>query len=176
MNQTKHYRQYCFVRQIQHCKHGFYQDASSAGDVQDSKYTFRRSVMRIWIANSCSILWMRKKQTAVFHSSVESEVISLDRGLIMERVPVFQLWKSISESFRIPMVGEAPCAEVVNVILVLNFLISFLLIRLISFQNNISESSLQARLYIKEDRRSSHSHHDERLQCHFEARVENPPC
>ena len=38
------------------------------------------------------ISWMCKKQTAVSHSSTESEVISLDAGLRFDGIPALDLW------------------------------------------------------------------------------------
>ena len=38
------------------------------------------------------ISWMCKKQTAVSHSSTESEVISLDTGLRLDDLPAVELW------------------------------------------------------------------------------------
>ena len=39
--------------------------------------------------------WMCKKQTAVSHSSTESEIISLDTGLRLDGVPALELWDLI---------------------------------------------------------------------------------
>ena len=41
------------------------------------------------------ISWMRKKQTAVSHSSTESEIISLDTGLRLDGLPALELWDLI---------------------------------------------------------------------------------
>ena len=38
------------------------------------------------------ISWMCKKQTAVSHSSTESEIISLDAGLRLDGIPALDLW------------------------------------------------------------------------------------
>ena len=37
----------------------------------------------------------RKKQTCVSHSSTESEIISLDAGLLMDGIPALDLWDLI---------------------------------------------------------------------------------
>ena len=42
---------------------------------------------------------MCKKQTAVSHSSTESEVISLDAGLRMDGLPALDLWDMVIEVF-----------------------------------------------------------------------------
>ena len=41
------------------------------------------------------ISWMCKKQTAVSHNSTESEIISLDTGLSLDRLPALELWDLI---------------------------------------------------------------------------------
>ena len=41
------------------------------------------------------ISWMCKKQTAVPHSSTESEIISLDTGLRLDGLPALELWDLI---------------------------------------------------------------------------------
>ena len=41
------------------------------------------------------ISWMCKKQTAVSHSSTESEIISLDTGLRLDGLPALDLWDLI---------------------------------------------------------------------------------
>ena len=41
------------------------------------------------------ISWMCKKQTAVSHSSTESEIISLDTGLRLDGLPALELWDPI---------------------------------------------------------------------------------
>ena len=38
------------------------------------------------------ISWMCKKQTAVSHSSTESEIISLDAGLRLDGIPALDIW------------------------------------------------------------------------------------
>ena len=41
------------------------------------------------------ISWMCKKHTSVSHSSTESEIISLDAGLRLDRLPALELWDLI---------------------------------------------------------------------------------
>ena len=41
------------------------------------------------------ISWMCKKQTAVSHSSTESEIISFDTGLRLDGLPALELWDLI---------------------------------------------------------------------------------
>ena len=43
--------------------------------------------------------WMCKKQTAVSHSSTESEILSLDTGLRLDGLPALELWDLIVSVF-----------------------------------------------------------------------------
>ena len=53
------------------------------------------------------ISWMCKKQTAVSHSSTESEIISLDTGLRLDGLPALELWDLIvSVLGHIPRVSD----------------------------------------------------------------------
>ena len=45
------------------------------------------------------ISWTYKKQTSVSHSSTEAEIISLDAGLRMDRIPALTLWNLVIEIF-----------------------------------------------------------------------------
>ena len=45
------------------------------------------------------ISWMCKKQSAVSHSSTESEIISLDTGLRLDGLPALELWDLIVSVF-----------------------------------------------------------------------------
>ena len=45
------------------------------------------------------VSWVCKKQTAVSHSSTESEIISLDAGLRLDGLPALELWDPIVSVF-----------------------------------------------------------------------------
>ena len=47
------------------------------------------------------VSWMWKKQTAVSHSSTESEIISLDAGLRMDGLLALDLWDTVIEVLRV---------------------------------------------------------------------------
>ena len=47
----------------------------------------------------CLLSWMWKKQTSVSHSSTEADLISLDAGLRMNRIPALDLWDLLNEYF-----------------------------------------------------------------------------
>ena len=59
----------------------------------------RWNTVRFWKSSICPISWMCKKQTAVSHSSTESEIISLDTGLRLDGLPALELWHLIVSVF-----------------------------------------------------------------------------
>ena len=81
------------------------QDSDFAGDLEDSKSTFGGTLCIFGSHTFVPISWMCKKQTAVSHSSTESEIISLDTGLRLDRLPALELkgsncfcsWKRVSD-------------------------------------------------------------------------------
>ena len=55
--------------------------------------------MRIWFTHTfVPSSWMCKKQTAVSHSSAESEILSLDAGLRMDGLPALQCCDCVLET------------------------------------------------------------------------------
>ena len=77
------------------CGLGLFQDSDFAGDVEDSKSS---SGGTLCVSGSHTFVprsWMCKKQTAVSHSSTESEIISLDIGLRLDGLPALELWDLI---------------------------------------------------------------------------------
>ena len=82
----------CFVgNKIQDCKLGLFQDASFAGDLQDSnqlkaEYCAYLDHKRLFKILECA------QQTSVSHSSAKSGIISLDAGLRMEGTPWDARW------------------------------------------------------------------------------------
>ena len=56
-----------------------------AGDLEDSKSTSGGTLCIFGSHTFVPISWMCKKQTSVSHSSTESEIISLDTGLRLDR-------------------------------------------------------------------------------------------
>ena len=63
------------------CRLGLFQDSDFAGDLEDSKFSSGGTLRVFGSHTFVPIRWMCKKQTAVSHSSRESEIISLDTGL-----------------------------------------------------------------------------------------------
>ena len=74
------------------CRLGLFQDSDFAGDLEDSKSTSGGTLCIFGSPTFVPISWMCKKQTAVSHSSTESEIISLDTGLRLDGLPALELW------------------------------------------------------------------------------------
>ena len=77
------------------CRLGLFEDSDFAGDLEDSKSTSRGILCVFGSHTFVPISWMCKKQTAVSHSSPESEIISLDTGLRLDGLPALELWDLI---------------------------------------------------------------------------------
>ena len=75
------------------CRLGLFQDSDFA--VEDSKSTSGGTLCVFGSHTFVPISWMCKKQTAVSHSSTESEIISLDTGLRLDGLPAVELWDLI---------------------------------------------------------------------------------
>ena len=87
IHHTCEYKQYCHVgNTAKQCRLGLFQDSDFAGDLD---------IVRFGSPTFVPISWMCKKQTAVSHSSTESEIISLDTGLRLDGLPVLELWDLI---------------------------------------------------------------------------------
>ena len=121
-----------------------------AGDLEDSKST---SGEIVWIFGShtfVSISWMCKKQTAVSHSSTESEIISLDTGLRLDGLFALELWDLIvsvlGNVFRVsdrsgkPVNGKNKSHNKIDVIQDID-----------SVPSNVQSASREALLYVFED-------------------------
>ena len=96
IHHTSEYRQYCHVgNTAKQCRMGLFQDSDFAGDLKDSKSTSGGTLCIFGSHTFVPISWMCKKQTAVSHSSSESEIISLDTGLRLDGLPALELWDLI---------------------------------------------------------------------------------
>ena len=95
IHHTCEYRQNCHVgNTAKQCRLGLFQDSDFAGDLEDSKSTCGGTLCVFGCHTFVPISWMCKKQTAVSHSSTESE-ISLDTGLRLDGLPALELWDLI---------------------------------------------------------------------------------
>ena len=100
IHHTCGYRQHCHVgNTAKQCKLGLFQDSDFAGDLEDSKSTSGGTLCIFGSHTFVPISWMCKKQTAVSHSSTESEIISLDTGLRLDGLPALELWDLIVSVF-----------------------------------------------------------------------------
>ena len=100
IHHTCEYRQYCHVgNTAKLCRLGLFQDSDFAGDLEDSKSTYGGTLCIFGSHTFVPISWMCKKQTAVSHSSTESEIISLDTGLRLDGLPALELWDLIVSVF-----------------------------------------------------------------------------
>ena len=77
------------------CRLRLFQDSDFAGDLEDSKSTSGGTLCIFGSHTFVPISWMCKKQTAVSHSSTESEIISLDTGLRLDGLLALELWDLI---------------------------------------------------------------------------------
>ena len=76
IHHTSEYKQYCHVgNTAKQCRLGLFQDSDFAGDLEDSKSTSGGTFCVFGSHTFVPISWMCKKQTAVSHSSTESEKI-----------------------------------------------------------------------------------------------------
>ena len=77
------------------CRLGLFQDSDFAGDLEDSKSISGGTLCIFGSHTYVPRSWMCKKQTAVSHSSTESEIISLDTGLRLDGLLALELWDLI---------------------------------------------------------------------------------
>ena len=96
IHHTCEYKQYCHVgNTAKQCRLGLFQDSDFAGDLENSKSTSGGTLCVFGSHTFVPTSWMCKKQTAVSHSSTESEIISLDTGLRLDGLPALELWDLI---------------------------------------------------------------------------------
>ena len=95
IHHTRECKQYCHVgNTAKQCRLGLFQDSDFAGDLEDSKSTSGSTLCIFGSHTFVPISWMCKKQTAVSHSSTESEIISLNAGLRLDGILALDLCDS----------------------------------------------------------------------------------
>ena len=96
IHHTCEYRQCCHVgNTAKQCRLGQFQESDFAGDLEDSKSTSGGTLCFFGSHTFVPISWMCKKQTAVSHSTTDSEIIYLDAGLRLDGIPALDLWDLI---------------------------------------------------------------------------------
>ena len=100
IHHTCEYKQYCYVgNTAKQCRLGLFQDADFAGDLEDSKSTSGGTLCILRSQTFVPVSWTCKRETAVSHSSTESEIISLDAGLRLDGLLSLDLWDLIVSVF-----------------------------------------------------------------------------
>ena len=79
---------------------GLFQNSDFAGDLEHSKSSSGGVLCIFGSRIFVPISWMSERQTFVSHSSTESEIISLDAGLRMDRLLALDLWDVVIEVLR----------------------------------------------------------------------------
>ena len=103
IHHTNDFRQcYCHVGNTpQHCRLGLFRNWDLAGDLEDSQSTSRGGLVYFFGSRTFVLVsLMCQKQTAVSHSSTESEIISLDAGLRMDGLLALDLWDIVVKVLR----------------------------------------------------------------------------
>ena len=96
IHHTCEYKQFCHVgHTAKQSRLGLFQDSDFAGDLEDSKSTYGGTLCNFGSHTFVPISWMCKTHTSVSHSSTESEIISLDAGLMLDDIPALDLWDLI---------------------------------------------------------------------------------
>ena len=131
------------------CRLGLFQDSDFAGDLEDSKSTSAETLCIFGSHTFVPLSWMCKKQTAVSHSSTESEIISLDTGLRLDGLPALELWdlivsvfgnSHISDRTGQPVNGKNKSHNKIDVVYDID-----------SVPSNVQSASREALLYVFED-------------------------
>ena len=107
IHQTQDYRQYCHVgNTAQHCPLDLLQDSDFAGDLGRLEINIRWNFYVFGSRIFVPVHWMCKKQTAISHSSTESEIIPLDAGLWMDGLPASDPWDIVVSGS--PQINKKP--------------------------------------------------------------------
>merc|ERR1712151_1218423 len=93
---TLHHRQYAWIGDsIEDLEFHLYTDADLASDPEDSISTSGAYFALVGPNTHVPLAHRSKKQTAVSHSSTESEIVSADHGLKSIGLPALDLWEVI---------------------------------------------------------------------------------
>ena len=157
------------------CRLGLFQDSDFAGYLEDSKSTSGGTLCIFGSHTFVPIGWMCKKQTAVSHSSTESEIISLDTGLRLDGLPALELWdlivsvlgniSRISDRTEKPVNGENKHHKSHNKIDAMK--------DIDSVPSNVQSARQEALLYVFEDNEAVIKNDYERQKSYNETRLQN---
>ena len=153
IHHTCEYKQYCHVvNTAKQCRLELFQDSDFAGDLEDSKSTSGGTLCIFGSHTFVPVSWMCKKQTAVSHSSTESEIISLDAGLRLYGIPALDLWDLIvSVLGNMTQTTERPVRPVITDKSQRSEGKTHVLINIDSVPSNVQSSRREALLYVFED-------------------------
>ena len=153
IHHTCEYKQYCYVgNTAKQCRLGLFQDSDFAGDLEDSKSTSGGTLCVFGSHTFVPISWMCKNQTAVSHSSTESEIISLDAGLRLDGILALDLWDLIVLVLGITIqTRERPVRHVVNDKNQRSQGMTNVFNRIDCVPSNVQSSHQEALLYVFED-------------------------
>ena len=90
IHHTCEYQQYCYVGDTaKQCRLGLFQDSDFAGDLEDSKIYFGRSIVLFWESNICSnTLDVQETNISFSQFNRIRNHLSLDAGLISDGIPL----------------------------------------------------------------------------------------
>ena len=101
IHHTNDFQQYCHVgNSAQQCRLGLFQDSDFAADVEDSKSTSGGVLCILGSRTFVLVSWMCKKQSAVSHSSTESDIVYLDAGRLVDVLLALDLRDIVIEVLR----------------------------------------------------------------------------
>ena len=96
MHWTQHWVQHCWVGdKPADVIVALYLDAGFGGDLTDSKSSTGAMLCLMGPNTFVPLTWPCKKHTAVSHSSSEAEVIALDSGVRLVRIPSLTFWVEV---------------------------------------------------------------------------------
>ena len=132
------------------CRLGLFQDSDFSGDLGDLKSTSGGTLCIFGRHTFVPSSWLCKKQTAISHSSTESEIISLDTGLRLDGLLVLELLdlivsvlgnvSHVSDRAGQPVNGKNNSYNKIDVVQVID-----------SVPSNVQSANQEASLYVFED-------------------------
>ena len=91
---------------LQDLKLALYSDASFADDLTTSKSCIGTVLSIVGPRTNIPLTWLCKKQTAVSHSSTESEIVALDTSIRVEGIPALGMFDCVLDVL-LPVTGQS---------------------------------------------------------------------